>query len=289
MWLSFQMPLVQAALELQPTFTSRWQQHCLLPGAAPHAVLALGERAVLNASLCATGDLIICAVDLETDARWASRVSWALCASLCKRLSLLQAQASGALPQDVAANDCFSQSFELTPSAAGLHPSPGVVIVRWRTPSSAALELPDVISRLPLPSVSETSAACSATRLTAVRAQVVVEEAPLTVHTVLPDTFVLGQPSAVCTRIHNRTALVQELAVTVSDAAGFVFAGERSSDIEVLPHSATELRHTVVAHATGWQPLPEVAITATRYVARLAALSVREAVCVRPLARGVGA
>ena len=73
------MPLIQAAFELQPTFTSRWQQHCLLPGAAPHAVLALGERAVLNASLRATGDIIICAVDLETDARWASRVSRMLC------------------------------------------------------------------------------------------------------------------------------------------------------------------------------------------------------------------
>ena len=144
-------------------------------------------------------------------------------------------------------------------------------------------------ARMPLPAVSDTRVARSAFWLTAMTVQVAVEEAPLTVHTVLPETFVLGQPSTVCTRIHNRTALVQELAVTVSDAAGFVFAGERSSDVEVLPHSVTELRHTVVAHATGWQPLPEVAITATRYVARLAALSVREAVCVRPLSRGVGA
>lgn len=117
--------------------------------------------------------------------------------------------------------------------------------------------------------------------------QIAVEEAPLAVHTVLPESFVLGQPSTVCTRIHNRTALIQELAVTVSDVAGFVFAGERSSDIEVLPHSITELRHTVVAHAAGWQPLPEVAISASRYVARLVALSAREAVCVRPLARGL--
>jgi hypothetical protein len=65
---------VQPALELHPAFTSRWQQHCLLPGTAPHAVLALGECAVLNASLRAMGDLTVCAVHLETDARWTSRV-----------------------------------------------------------------------------------------------------------------------------------------------------------------------------------------------------------------------
>ena len=153
----FQMPLVQAAFELQPTFTSQWQQHCLLPGAAPHAVLALGERAVLNASLRATGDLIICDVELETDACWASRVS-RLLVKVAQRLTLVQAQATGALPQDVTANDCFLQSFELTPSAAGLHPSPGTVSVRWKTPSSAALGLPDVVSRLPLPSASDTHA-----------------------------------------------------------------------------------------------------------------------------------
>jgi hypothetical protein len=176
----------------------------------------------------------------------------------------VQAQASGVMPQDLAANDTFMQSFELTPSAAGLHPAPGVVVVEWQTPASASLGLPRAVSRLPLPPVG-------------------VDDAPLAVHTVLPESFVLGQPNTVRTRIYNRTALTQELAVTVSDVAGFVFAGERSSDIEVLPHSATELRHSVVAHAAGWQPLPEVAITASRYVARL---SLREAVCVRPLSRG---
>ena len=262
-----QTPLVQPALELQPTYTSRWQHHCLLPGTAPHAVLALGECAVLSASLRALGKLSVCAVDLETDARWTSRVSALLLCRLRTVLSSAQAQASGPLPQDLTVNDTFTQSFQVTPLAAGLQPAPGVLVVRWQTPQSASLGLPHAVSRLPLPAVS-------------------VEDAPLTVHTVLPESFVLGQPNTVRTCIHNRTALVQELVVTVSDVAGFVFAGERSSDIEVLPHSSTELRHTVVAHAAGWQPLPEVAITASRYVARLTALSVRDAVCVRPLPRG---
>ena len=99
-----------------------------------------------------------------------------------------------------------------------------------------------------------------------------------------PAVIVLGQPNTVCFRIRNRTALTQELTVAVSDAAGFVFAGERTSDVEVLPHSELVLRHTVVAHAAGWQPLPEVVVTASRYVARLT--SAREAVCVRPPSRG---
>ena len=158
---------MQTALELQPAFTSCWQQHCLLPGAAPHAVLALGERSVLNATLRATGDLVICAVDLETDACWVSRVRSVLFCAAAQGLRLAQAQASGALPQDVAANDCFLQSFELTPSAPGLQPSPGVVVVRWQTPSSASLGFPAVVSRLPLPPVRLTSAACVATGLMA--------------------------------------------------------------------------------------------------------------------------
>jgi hypothetical protein len=54
----------------------------------------------------------------------------------------------------------------------------------------------------------------------------------------------------------------------------------------MLPHSTVELRHTLVAHAAGWQALPEVSITAPRYAARLAATSARESVCVRPPARG---
>ena len=161
----------------------------------------------------------------------------------------------------------WTQSFELTPTRPGELLSPGVVIVRWETASSVSLGLPPMVSHLPL-------------------APVAVEEPPLSVQTRLPSTVVVGQPNAVCIRIQNRTPLTQELAVTVSDAAGFVFAGERTSELEVLPHSAVELRHTVVAHAAGWQPLPEVAITAARYVARLSAVTARDGLCVCPPARG---
>jgi hypothetical protein len=78
----------------------------------------------------------------------------------------------------------------------------------------------------------------------------------------------------------------QDISLAASDAPGFVFAGERLSSSEVLPHSVLELRHTLVAHAAGWQPLPEMTVTALRYGARLTATSSRDSVCVRPPARG---
>ncbi len=68
------------------------------------------------------------------------------------------------------------------------------------------------------------------------------------------------------------------------DAPGFVFSGERTSDVEVLPGGCVTLRFTVVAHAAGWQQLPEVTVTASRYVTRLS--TVGGSVCVRPPALG---
>lgn len=58
------------------------------------------------------------------------------------------------MPQEMAANDCFLQSFELAPSVAGLHAAPGAVVVQWQTTASAAAGLPLTVSRLSLPTVS---------------------------------------------------------------------------------------------------------------------------------------
>jgi hypothetical protein len=95
---------------------------------------------------------------------------------------------------------------------------PGVVVVQWETAAAVALGLPSLVLRLPLPPVS-------------------VEEPPLTVLTRTPATVVVGLPITVSVCVRNRTALSQEIAVSVSDASGFVFAGERTSAFEVRAHA----------------------------------------------------
>ena len=111
---------------------------------------------------------------------------------------------------------------------------------------------------------------------------VAVEAPPVHVNTSWPADVVVGVQALVGIRVQNCSALAQELGIAVSDSAGFVFAGDRTSSVTVLPHSALEVRHTFIAHCAGWQPLPEVAITAKRYSARLSASPVFRLVCVRP-------
>jgi hypothetical protein len=241
---------VRAPFVLLPSYAAAWQQHSLLPSAGARHVLPLGERAVLTASLRAEGDITVRAMQLDAAPGWTSR-------------DMLTASTSHAL----SAGDVCTHAFELTPTQAAPESTPGAVVVHWETAAAASLGLPPLLSRLPL-------------------APVAVEAPPLSVSTRLPAAVVLGVPFAVCTRVHNRTPLAQELAVAVSDAPGFVFAGERTSALEVLPHSTVELRHMLVAHVAGWQQLPEVAVSAPRYTARLAAVSGRDGVCVRPPARG---
>lgn len=111
--------------------------------------------------------------------------------------------------------------------------------------------------------------------------------------------------------------LTQELSVSVSDAAGFVFSGERSASLwvriarwlfgaqfllalqflpasaaeqpfsfsQALPHASARVGFRVVAHASGVQPLPDVQLTARRVdAARLVLLGPQRAVSVTPAA-----
>ena len=115
---------------------------------------------------------------------------------------------------------------------------------------------------------------------------VAVESPPVRVSTSWSADVVVGVESEVCFSVENRGPLVQEVAVAVTDSASFVFAGDRSTSVLVMPHSTTELRHTFVAHSPGWQPLPEVALTLRRYSARLVPTAAARLVCVRPAGLG---
>ncbi len=139
---------------------------------------------------------------------------------------------------------------------------PGTLVIRWEAGDAAGQSAANV-TRLRLPPVA-------------------VQEAPVHVRARWPSDVVVGQPTVVGIAVQNRTPLTQDLAVSVTDAGGFVFAGDRSSSLTVLPHSTAEVRHTFVAHVAGWQPVPEVAVTLKRHAARLAPAPAFRLVCVRP-------
>ena len=145
------------------------------------------------------------------------------------------------------AGDACTRCFELSPSEATLDAVPGVLTVHWETTASASLKLPPAALELPLPPVRGhcwPPGAVQQADLSAAALQVAVAEPPLSVRTHVPAIFVVGAPITLCTTVQNRTSLAQELAVSVSDAPGFVFSGERTHTLEVraLTHASVAQR-----------------------------------------------
>eukprot|EP00898_Chlorokybus_atmophyticus_P002131 jgi/Chlat1/2919/Chrsp2S08904 len=106
-----------------------------------------------------------------------------------------------------------------------------------------------VTTRLPLPMVA-------------------VMAPPLTLAQSRPAYALLGRPFTLTLTLQNHTALLQEVAVTVVDAAGFVFVGERSCVVSVLPHETQVVSYRLVAVAAGMLLLPELRVSSLRYNAR---------------------
>lgn len=75
----------------------------------------------------------------------------------------------------------------------------------------------------------------------------------------------IGSPFPLDLSIQNVTIYAQELVITVADAAGVVFAGDRVSVVTVLPCSSFMLQLVCVAHLCGLQPVPTVSIASKRF------------------------
>jgi hypothetical protein len=142
--------------------------------------------------------------------------------------------------------DTFTLLFSVTPpEQEAVSSSPGCLVVTWEAENVRSLGMPRSSARLQMDPVELVS--------------------PLVhVSTCWPADVVVGVAARVGISVHNSSTLTEELAVTVGNSAGFVFAGDRSSSVLLLPHSSIDIQHTFIAHAAGWQPLPEVAITLKR-------------------------
>lgn len=104
------------------------------------------------------------------------------------------------------------------------------------------------------------------------------------VRLVWPETVVVGKPAHMGVLIENATPLTQDVDIVVTDAPGFVFAGDRKNSIFLLPRSKLEVQHVFVAHTAGWQHTPEVSVALPRYGARVTPVAAQRAVGVRPSA-----
>jgi hypothetical protein len=231
---------------LASSYSSLPDQHSLVPASSAGAaqqVLPLGQEALLNVRLQASAALVLRSLQLLPAPGW-------------------EAQPLRSLGGDVSLEegDVFTERIALTPTRAAPSLSPGALVLTW-APSAEHNELDGAVSTQLLLS------------------PVGVAEASLSITGRWPDSAVLGQRCQLVLELRNDGPLLQEVHLSVVDSPAFVFAGERSADLTLLPRSTSKLVLFFVAYAAGWQAWPEVTLLAKRVCARLA-LSAGKRVCV---------
>jgi hypothetical protein len=65
-------------------------------------------------------------------------------------------------------------------------------------------------------------------------------------------------------QVHNLTTQPQEVAVSVQEAHGFVFAGSKQQVVAVVPRTIHTLTWTLVAQASGQLQLPAVRVSCSK-------------------------
>lgn len=79
---------------------------------------------------------------------------------------------------------------------------------------------------------------------------------PGTVHTGAPFPYIL--------HISNETTLPEEFEISVTEAPGCLFGGDRSNQVIIAPNEHKRIRWECVAHASGNMRLPRITITSPR-------------------------
>ncbi|CAI5482111.1 unnamed protein product [Closterium sp. Yama58-4] len=85
----------------------------------------------------------------------------------------------------------------------------------------------------------------------------------------LPPFTIVGSPFSFSIRLSNCTTSLQEVVYQLQDAPGFVFAGQHSGSVTVLPRASLRLSFRLVAVASGMLQLPLIRLLAPRPAAKL--------------------
>ena len=242
------LPDVRDPFTLSATFSGAQGQHSLSPAGSTvaEAVLPHDEAVLLVVHAVAGGDLAVHQFELLAGPGWTAR-------------PLAPLQETTALR----AGDVLTMALQVTGVTAVTGQSPGSVAITWSPADCADGGESKTVTKLELPPVA-------------------VEEAPVHVRLVWPQQVVVGKPAAVGVQVENTTPLTQDVELVLSDAPGFVFAGDRKNTISVLPRCTAEVRHVFVPHSVGWQHAPELAVVLPRYGARLVPAAARRNLLVKP-------
>lgn len=128
--------------------------------------------------------------------------------------------------------------------------SMGRLLLRWRRAVGPAGpfqdDVPDGTTALPLP-------------------QVLVQNSIMSVRLVAPPQVTTGLPFSLTLQIKNLSSAPQEVTLSVADAQGLLFQGQRQGSASVPPQDTSSISWSLVAHLQGHLQLPVVRVSAPRY------------------------
>lgn len=145
----------------------------------------------------------------------------------------------------------YKKVFLVTPKGKPSKLSPGTVCLNWR--------------RVTVNEDQSDSTGCVVTKYRL--PDIVVELPPLVVHLECPPYAILGEPFTCFVRVHNKTQLLQEMKLSLTDSQSFVASGPHNGSVSVLPKSEHVISYQFVPTVSGLQQIPKVSITSVRYSA----------------------
>eukprot|EP00879_Flechtneria_rotunda_P002505 GHRR01002703.1.p1 GENE.GHRR01002703.1~~GHRR01002703.1.p1 ORF type:complete len:1063 (+),score=495.97 GHRR01002703.1:1057-4245(+) len=98
---------------------------------------------------------------------------------------------------------------------------------------------------------------------------VVVRDSLLSVKVIAPHSVTAGIAFSFTLQMHNLTTQPQEVLVSVQDAQGFVFSGNKQQTLTLLAKDTTSCSWTMVAHVSGQLPLPAVRVSSAKLSCQL--------------------
>uniref|UniRef100_A0A3Q2XZH4 Trafficking protein particle complex subunit 11 n=1 Tax=Hippocampus comes TaxID=109280 RepID=A0A3Q2XZH4_HIPCM len=91
-----------------------------------------------------------------------------------------------------------------------------------------------------------------------------LERVPLYIHADIPPFGRVRESLPVCFHIENRTALVQEVQISVEPSESFMFSGLKQVHIRILPGSKQQMLYNYYPLIAGYQTLPQLSISVDR-------------------------
>ncbi|KAL2077658.1 hypothetical protein ACEWY4_027162 [Coilia grayii] len=142
------------------------------------------------------------------------------------------------------ASECFCLKCPPVPSGSGTVPA-GQYVISWKRKSACAA-VPVIKTVITLP-------------------HVIVETIPLYVHADLPSFGRVRESLPVRYHIENRTALVQDVEMSVEPSDAFMFSGLKQVRMRILPGAEQEMLYNFYPLMAGYQSLPLLSVTLLRF------------------------